>query len=489
MSSEAAKLEYNSLSSTQEKYYRSKYDDEDDIVESNYGVRLGKTCWISSALESSEIDEKMSKYVFNNKLYEFVEYTTISGMLPAIMVIPRYTEKVKISWGHSTPINIFKSITLQSPETTCQNVTPEKYDIFMNDMSRDMKCGKDGRTELDRQLGNIESLEEWNVALHEHKFCIPLPFFYNSGISDRNCLPLIKSPDEEIYHSFVMDLDIKNHLHMCVFDEESGDWIKLKDVNMNYLYVADGRKTIDRPVIDVKYGKAYPPNERNLDEVKSSEYNGFSCLDKYSICYQDIILASEPKECMMGSNVKFDLKSEYPVRSLIVIAAHKKGRQEDRYYSNYTTNPENIYCGNSPIDSIEYGYEDIGKPHIKISANTLHVATNINNGRRKFPTDRSYVRLCYEKFIDNLNPDIAVNISTLRPSIVIYLQDKDIKKSISDLYEEYDRKCKSESGVIIHDMGRSNSDVYIVYVYAVVNKSLNFSRDGHDGKSKIYVTV
>ena len=336
MSAGIAKIDLETITLFQRDLHDPK--DENEEITSNFYREFRKTTWYTHIPVKLKCTANENDLIYTaNNTFDYLVYTYQRQVFPALRVKKEYRNKVQICWPHNLGTNIVQIAQLKFDDDTPQTIDSIWFDIFAQFY---MKPGF--RDHYNVCVGNVEFLEKWSDFLPEYTTTSPQPWYYTRDPSQ--AVPLLYCTMSTITHHYKMRTKITELLRMRVREGETAGWKEIP-CNLKYIDGAGSTGTLKTPELWGRY--AYLTDEER-------EWN--KCSTERSFYIEDVVVGESINNNSYGANVPVELDCTTPCKALFWVAENLTA-QENRNFSNYTTNPDNLYEGWNPITrtSLVYG--------------------------------------------------------------------------------------------------------------------------------------
>lgn len=483
------KLEINSITDFQKELHYSKDPkDNQDQVNSRFICTLDKYAWCAHTKVKmrprSEHNEEGEEVIYTaSKKFDVLFKSEVHINLLPIKVNDKFKSRIEICYPHNPGHNICYSGELKVDDDHHQTIDSIWLDIYSQFY---MKSGTGMREHYDRMIGNIPCLTEWNTELPGVKLIVPQPFYYSRNT--RVGLRTLRSSMNTVTHHYKIRNKITDILRMRVrvkTDEESEDEPMWKEIpcNLKYLDIIGNRKTLPVPELWGRYSLMTDEERewhKSFSSVDPTRANFNGKIRPNVIYTEDIVVASSDNPTSLGSTDVIPLHCKSPCKALFWVAQNIEAI-ENRNFSNYTTNPDDLYGGWNPCANIDLKYG--GTPKIRKWSHEHFDLSECWDFFPSAPSEPGYNAMSYSYDPKSLNADTAIVLESLNASLHVKLGNTDPFKSIETPEEgEYD-----EDGEIIpiealpnSNVSVSNKDKYIIHVRALVYKKLEINWNGKD---------
>lgn len=342
-------------------------------------------------------------------------------------------------------------------------------DVFAKIDSTSLDIGlqyliKEKRDFYDIMIGNIDYLTEWTTELPCHPITVPQPWFFSK--KTQTGLQILQSAKTDFEFVYLIRSKISDLLRMRIYSDKDKTW-KIVPCILDYLDLK--RDRIPTPELWGKYSLVSDQERKWRRSGASPEH-----------WIEDIDITDSDNPINIGKTANIKLQSQYITKHIFIVAQNEKAR-ENRDYSNYTTNPENIFSGWNPCASIGLKYANsfrfgkVGPEHSQSEAFDYFPAA---------PREPGYNVRSYSSDVSTLHADSGVVLKNLNASLTITLGDTDPFKKVVEVEEEYD-----EEGQLIPrqniDTVENSGDQYTIHIRSIVQKKITVNWNGEKLEYKI----
>lgn len=409
MSLQAAKLDLESLTESQEEFHVVK-DPKQEIISNFYRVFLPCT-WhttIPMTLKCSQDGDEVV-YTVNNSFHLLI-YTYMRFVLPPIKVKDEYKGKVKVAWCHNVGTNIIKKAAFKEDDVDYQEFDNVWNDIYFQFYQ---KSGAGKRENHNIGIGNVNYLETFSDFLPSYPINVEQPWFY--GEEPSLSYPIFyKGAATRAEHRYVFRRKITDLLRLKVCDK-SGKWKDIpNDESRTYSKYLDisNSATIKTPELWGRYAL-----------ISDSEIEFFKCKQErhFYIRNVEICDSTEPKDYNSVGDISLFCKN--PCLAYFWVAENQKALSINNF-SNYTTNVTDIYKGWDPIKTttVLYGttprLNNLPSDHFSIAEPRKHFPSS--------PCEIGYHGYSYSNDSSNFHAEIGIVFSNLKVKLQCKIENNDI---------------------------------------------------------------
>ena len=470
------KLDINGLTEFQKELHYSKDpNDKKDKVKSRFSCSIDKYAWCThtKAKMTHSAEEGEVIYTASKKFDVLFKTESHINLLP-IKVKEKWKNRFEICYPHNPGHNICYQGELKIDDDHHQTIDSVWMDIHSQLF---MKQGAGMRNHYDRMVGNIPCLEEWRTELPGIPLIVPQPFYYSRNT--RVGLMTLQSSMNTVTHHYKIRNKITEILRMRVKlknkdpKDKSVKWQAIP-CKMKYLDVPGRAKEFPIPELWARYSlmtDAERTWHKSIDEKTGEPI-------KHVIYTEDIVMATSNNPTPLGSTDVIPLHCKAPCKGLFWVAQDIKAI-ENRNFSNYTTNSENLFNGWNPCSRVDLKYggahrvENLSHEHFDLS--------EVWDLFPSAPAEPGYNGYLFGYEPTTLNADTAIVLEPLNASLHVKLGDTDPFKTLEEEEEEYD---ENEELIPPEALGEvhleSNKSKYLIHVRALVYKKLIMSWNEKD---------
>ncbi len=461
------KLDIDGLTSFQKElhYPDPNKDPADPLnqVNSRFSCDIEKNAWSTHTKVKMTHSAEEGEVVYTaSKKFDVLFGSEIHINLIPIKVKEKYRKRIQICYPHNPGHNICYEGELKVDDDHQQTIDSYWMDIH----SQYFMEGGAGKRELyNRKVGNIPCLEGWGWELPGIKLIVPQPYYY--ARNTRVGLRTLKSSINTVTHHYKIRNKIQDFLRMRVM-KENGEWVPMTSCKLQYLEIPGNVKEIPIPEL---WGRYALMTDAERDWHKSIDPKTGEPI-KHVIYTEDITIETSNNPTAMGSTDVIPLQGIAPCKRLFWLAQDTKAI-ENRNFSNYTTNSEDLTLGWNPCAFVDIKYggayrvEKLSHEHFELAEADFFPSA---------PCETGYNAHSFNYEQNTLNADTAIVLQPLQASIHITLKDTDPFKTIDEPEEEYEN-----DGEIIpiealeEQISESEKSRYIIHVRALVYKKLTMS--------------
>jgi len=406
----------------------NEHDKQD--IESVFHKKFIKSTWYSSVkmkLESTT-DGDQTVYKVNDS-FHYLEYSYRCFKTPAIRVKQEWIGKVRISWPHNLGNNVSLTATFKEDDDGYQTIDHVWGDIYPEFYQENGASGREG---YNLGVGNVDYLEGWTDFLPAADINIEDPWFYSMDPADAYPIwPKGSSTKAEMRYTYrrkVADL-----LRLELYSEKDKIWRPQTKNFMKYIEVSAWE--IKTPEL---WGRYSLVTNKELDYyntcddtwVEHEDENGTPYKQKITYI-RDIAICDVPNamECEKESNV--ELMSPNPCLAFFWAAENSRATAIHNY-SNYTTNPDDIYKGWDPVKytSLKYKntpvFDKMDSHHFSIAQPRRHCAS--------IPSVAGHHVYSNASDTTNFGSDIGIVYDGMQAKLSCYISNIDIFTSSLNLF-------------------------------------------------------
>jgi len=466
------KLDINGLTEFQKELHYSKDpNDKEDKVKSRFSCSIDKYAWCThtKAKMTHSAEEGEVIYTASKKFDVLFKSELHINLLP-IKVKEKWRSRFQICYPHNPGHNICYQGELKIDDDHHHTIDSVWMDIHSQFY---MKQGAGMRTHYDRMVGNIPCLENWNTELPGIKLLVPQPFYYSRNT--RVGLMTLQSSMNTVTHHYKIRNKIHDILRMRVKlknKDPKDKTVKWQEIpcKLQYLDVPGRAKEFPIPELWARYSLM---TDAERDWHKSIDPSTGEPI-KHVIYTEDIVMATSNNPTPLGSTDVIPLHCKAPCKGLFWVAQDIKAI-ENRNFSNYTTNPDNLFNGWNPCAKVDLKYggahrvEKLSHEHFDLSEPWDFYPSA--------PSEPGYNAYTFGYEPTTLNADTAIVLEPLNASLHVKLGDTNPFKTIEEEEDEYDENgdlIPVEALGEVHDIG-GNKSRYLIHVRALVYKKLVMS--------------
>ncbi len=458
------KLDINGLTLFQkELHYPDKDRDpneESNRVNSRFSCTIEKNAWSTHTKAKMPHSAEEGEVIYTaSKKFDVLFKSEIHINLLPIKVKDKYKKRIQICYPHNLGHNICYKGELKIDDDHQESIDSVWMDINSQFY---MKSGAGKRNHYNRMVGNLPCLEEWNKELPGIKLIVPQPYSYSRNT--RVALRTLRSSMNTITHHYKLRNKIHEILRMRVKKEKCKGWVEIP-CKLAYLDIPENAKEIPIPELWARYALM---TDEERDWHKSIDPQTGEPI-KHVIYTEDIVIATSNNPTSLGSTDVIPLHCKVPCKALFWVAQDIKAI-ENRNFSNYTTNTDDLFKGWNPCAKVDLKYggayrvEKLSHEHFDLS--------EVWDFFPSAPAEFGYNGYVFGYEPTTLNADTAIVLEPLNASISIRLADTDPFRTIEEPDEEY-----SDDGEIIPIEAREENTLkssqvskYIIHVRALVYK-------------------
>lgn len=342
MSIQASRTELDSLTDFQREIHLTK--DMNEHIISGFHRVFYKCTWhvtIPAKLKCAEDGDEVS-YVVNNS-FHFLAYSYMRFVSPPVSVKQEFKGKVRMGWCHNLGTNIVVSASFKEDDDTYHTWDNVWADIYFQ-FFQDGGAGK--RENHNIGIGNVKCLEDWTEYLPAYPLNVEQPWFYS--MDQALAFPIFyKNSQTRAEHRYTLRRRVTDLLRVQLLGS-NGKWrdcirgvSKYLDLHTNAMF-----KT---PELWGRYSM-----------ITEAEIMQHKCKGMKSFYIRDVEICDTPNPNAFNSNVDITLHCKTPCLSLFWVAENVDASTIHNY-SNYTTDPNDLYRGWDPIKATTLKYGSVVK--------------------------------------------------------------------------------------------------------------------------------
>ncbi len=361
MSTQLPKGELEKLSKFQIGLHYRK--NEQDPITSVFHKDIIKSTWYKPALLKLNVtssDEIEAVYQVNSG-FNYLFYTYLRWLTPAINVKKEYANAVRIAWTHNVGSNIINNAYFKFDDDIYHTWDNVWYDIYYQFFQKE---GAGKREAHNIGIGNVKFLESWQSSLPQYPINIDQPWFYS--MDPALSLPIFyKHSQTRAEHRYFFKRKISDLLRVQI--KSGGKWIDIDDPkNYEKLLDVDPHSLIKLPELWGRYALI------TADELVSSRSK-----PKHVMYTRDVVSCDVKNPNNYKSTAEIELHCTNPCLSFFWVAQNVDSSKMHNY-SNYTTETSDVYNGWDPIKttSLLYGtdkiLDDMPSDHFSLAQPRYH---------------------------------------------------------------------------------------------------------------------
>lgn len=455
-----AKFDLDTLTKFQEEIHIPS--DEDEEITSNFYREFRKTTWVShipSKMKANCSDTEVSFTA--NTTFHYLINTFIRQTFPALRVKKEYENDVQIAWPHNLGTNSTPKACFKIDDDTLQTIDYVWFDIHSQFF---MKPGF--RDHWNMCVGNLPMLENWTNFLPEFTSNVRQPWFYGKDFC--MAVPMFLSSLSLFEHVYTIRPFITDLLRMRV---KKGDgWIETM-CNLKCLDGTGPNGQLRPPELWGRYGYLHP-----------TEFKWNKCREKHTFYIEDVIACDSVIPSSYGSVVTVQLDCKTPCKAFYWVAENLSAK-ENRNFSDYTTNKDNMYQGWNPIRSRSLMYS--GNTRLEMADSDHSDKIEPWDFAISPPSEAGYNMYSFACNPNSLDAEVGIVMNGMSVNLLCTLDNTD----------PYLKPVKNTEDKSILDELRGDkrivyngTDKFIVKVRLLVTKKLTFSQDPKD-KDKYNIIV
>jgi hypothetical protein len=252
-------------------------------------------------------------------------------------------------------------------------------------------------------------------------------------------------------------------------------WIEMPQCKLAYLDIPENAKELPIPELWARYALM---TDEERDWHKSIDPKTGEPI-KHTVYTEDIVIATSNNPTSLGSTDVIPLHCKTPCKALFWVAQDIKA-VENRNFSNYTTNTDNLFDGWNPCAKVDLKYggsyrvEKMTYEHFELSEPWDFFPSA--------PSEFGYNAFSFGYEPTTLNADTAIVLEPLNASLHVRLADTDPFKSFDEPEEEYTEDGEMVPVEAIEDelAEKDKNSKYLIHVRALVYKKLEISWNEKD---------
>ncbi len=465
------KLDINGLTDFQKELHYTNPNNKEDKVKSRFSCSIDRYAWCThtKAKMTHSAEEGEVIYTASKKFDVLFKSETLITLLP-IKVKDKWKSRFEICYPHNPGHNICYQGELKIDDDHHQTIDSVWLDIHSQFY---MKQGAGMRNHYDRMVGNIPCLEEWKTELPGIKLLVPQPYYYSRNT--RVGLMTLQSSMNTVTHHYKIRNKIHEILRMKVklknkdLQDKTIKWQEIP-CKLQYLDIPGRAKEFPIPELWARYSLM---TEAERDWHKSIDPATGEPI-KHIIYTEDIVMATSNNPTPLGSTDVIPLHCKAPCKGLFWVAQDIKAI-ENRNFSNYTTNSDNLFEGWNPCSTVDLKYggayrvEKLSHEHFDLSEPWDFFPSA--------PAEPGYNAYTFGYEPTTLNADTAIVLEPLNASLHIKLGDTDPFKTIEEEEDEYDDdgEIVPPEALLDNHLAENQRSRYLIHVRALVYKKLEMS--------------
>lgn len=360
MSSNIARFEFEILNDFQKDLHlifdENELPEEGVEIISFFHHKFEKSTWYSQYTTKFKCTSTENELIYTvNNTFHYLLYSYMRQTFPALRVAERYKGLVQICWPHNLGTNYIVEGRLKFDDDVPQTIDSYWFDIYSQFY---MKPGFREHYEL--CVGSVPFLEQWRDFLPEFTTNVMQPFYYMRDVS--TALPLFYfSSLTTITQNYTVRNTIGQLLRMRINTiPDQPDNPVWKEIPYNPKYIEGAGSTGILRVPEM-WGRVSYGMEMEINWHKECSFEGVENLDpkkpaNEKVFYiEDVIACESDNPSQYGAKVVIDLDCKTPAKAMFWVAENLTAR-ENRNFSNYTTNADDLYQGWNPIKGVSLSY-------------------------------------------------------------------------------------------------------------------------------------
>lgn len=440
MTSEARNLlllDLNSITKFQEEFHYPDINNTNEEVNSRFTYIFEKSSWSSHIRSKMHANENGKTVTYNpGKKYDFLFDCIMTFELPEYRVNEAFKNLIQICWTPNCAHHISQFSCLKLDDDIVGTLNPIWMDIRE-------ACYEKRRGFYKRMIGSSSLMTEWTNFLPRQVVNVPQPWFYTKHISQ--ALPLLNGSMNVVTHEYKFNLDISKFLRMRGRKSETDEF---RPIKFNKSWVTGDAK-IKTPELWGRFAQV-SEEERTWHKKMSDTRN-----------IDDVILITYPNTVKCGETITVPLNAKLPCKAYFWVAENQESLKYN-YYSNYSTNPDNIMAGWNPCSSYKIKYTNDEKVSASYEQSEFSELYTFFPGGSKNPGYNVHCN-CYD----------IKNIHTAEPSVVPHVLSASLELTLENT-DPYNSQKIDENEIII-DSPEENKCSFKIHVAMIVTKKLKIS--------------
>jgi hypothetical protein len=457
------KLDIESITDFQKELHETNSTNSEDRIKSRFSCAIDKYSWSThtKAKMTHIVEDGEVSYIASKK-FDVLFKTELHMTTLPIKVKLKYRNKVQICLPHNLGHNICYLGELKVDDDHHQTIDSVWLDMYSQFY---MKAGAGMRKQYNRMIGNIPCLENWNTELPGVKLLVPQPFYYSRNT--RTALLLLNSSMNTVTHNYKIRNKIQDILRVRwnFGTDEKANWQEVP-CKLKYLDIPNRAKEFPIPEL---WGRYSTVTDEEREWLQKDPKTGEPI--KHIIYTEDIIMATSNNPTPLGSKDVIPLQSKAACKALFWVAQDIKAL-ENRNFSNYTTNLEDIKKGWNPCSKVDLKYG--GAYRLEKWSHEHFDLSEAWDFFPSAPNEPGYNAYAFGYEMTTLNVDTAIVLEPLNAALYVRLGDTDPFKTIDE--DEDD----SDDDTVPEEIPESEKSKYLIHVRALVYKKLEISWNGKD---------
>lgn len=338
MSAEIAKLDLLTIKAFQLELHQGSKTNPQEEVLTQFGHEFRKKTWSTSVPVTIPGSLAEGKITFTMPMaFHYLQYVVLRQKLPAIRVLPQFSEQIRICWPHNPGSNVVPHAVFKINEDTVQTLTAPSYDAL-----NQFELQPAGfRNHYDLCIGNRPFLEEWAELLPEYTTNFIVPWGFSRHESQ--AIPLLLCSMDKITMTFTVRNKLTEMLRMQQKSKKTGEWIDIPP----------------RPQVIEGCGTNLPVPELSgrfsliSDEELNYHRHGWNVPDPiakaqwenlHTYYTRNFIPVKSPNPLPFGKTEELGIICNTPCLKLYWMGENVSAQKMNNY-SNYTSNTKNLYDG------------------------------------------------------------------------------------------------------------------------------------------------
>ena len=463
------KLDIDSLTDFQRKLYNTvNPNDKKDKVNSRFSCIISKYGWsVHTKAKMVHTAEDGEVIYTASKKFDVIFKSEININLFPIRVKDKWKSQIQICYGHNLGHNIAYQGEVKIDDDHHQTIDSVWLDIHSQLY---MKQGAGFREHYNRMVGNLPCLEEWSGELPGIRLPVPQPYYYSKNT--RMGLKTLQSSMNTVTHHYKIRNKIHEILRMrCRNPSAPGiggqngndEW---QEIPCNLKYLVLPAKEFPIPELWARYALMTDQEREWFKFDKASGRNGTATTNgttKHKTWIEDVMMFTSNNPIPLGSTDIIPLPCKVPCKAVFWVAQDAKSI-ENRNFSNYTTNSENLFNGWNPCSKVDIKYggtarlEKLSHEHFELSEPWDFFPSA--------PAEPGYNAWTLGYEMTSLNADTAIVLGKMNASLHIKLGDTNPFNTIED------DNSDDDDLIPIETLQKDNKNKYIIHVRALVSKKM-----------------
>lgn len=431
--SNIAKLELESITELQKELHSTTTPTESII--SIFYREFHKTTWYSSLPLKLKCTEDADELVYTvNNTFHYLFYTYMRQFYPAIKVIKKLQDKVRIAWPHNVGTARIISAQFKVDDDVFHSFDSIWCDIYFQFY---MKPGF--REHHNMSIGNVPFLEGWRTCLPSYTTNVEQPWCYSMDTS--LAFPIFYcSTQSTVSHRYKLRPKVFDMLRMSVIEErdEHGNPTKFRELEKPIYKFLEGvtdDTLLRQPEL---WGQYAYVTDQELEFIRTCAKD----KDKRTFFIKDVASFDTSNPNTYGQAAEIALHCDTPCLAMFWVAENIEAR-EKRNFSNYTTDRNNLYDGWDPIrkTSLRYGgnirLNEMDSDHFSIAQPRKHFPSP--------PSEPGYHAYSFAYDSTAIDAEVGIVFAGMKASLSVKIGDGNI--FIDNTVEEDKRDIENDEEV------------------------------------------